>query len=50
MVLTTFLVIVTDCLFDKCNVEKDSFIPGSQSEKVESVVRGEYESGGSSWL
>lgn len=41
MVLITFLVIVTDCLFDKSNLEEVSFIPGSQSGKVESVMRAE---------
>lgn len=41
MVLITFLVIVTDCLFDKSNLEETSFILGSQSGKVESVMRGE---------
>lgn len=41
MVLITFLVIVTDCLLDKSNMEEDSFIPGSWSGKVESVMRGE---------
>lgn len=41
MVLITFLVIVTDCLFDKSNLEETSFILGSLSGKVESVMRGE---------
>lgn len=41
MVLITFLVIVIDCLFDKSNLEETSFILGSQSGKVESVMRGE---------